>query len=246
MIHHQVLAEGRSRPVVGFAPVPFRHPNESAKNRLVYRAFETTLRDAAATYARGRMIDVGGGRRPWQPVFAPYVSEHVCVDHVQRADAGGPIVDVVATAYDIPLPDAGAQTVLLTEVLEHLERPADGVAECFRLLEPGGHVIATTPLFWPVHDARDFYRYTPQGLRYLFETAGFDVVELQPLGGLWSTVAIEMSYGLQRYRRPWSAIAVDGVCVSLQWVATRVERLDNQPKFSWNHLIVGRRPGPAA
>jgi hypothetical protein len=226
--------------------VPFRHPNESAKNRLVYRTFEAALRDAAARYARGRMIDVGGGRKPWQPVFAAHVSEHVCVDHVAKDGVRGPTVDVVATAYDIPLPDAGAQTVLLTEVLEHLERPGDAVAECFRLLEPGGHVIATTPLFWPVHDARDFYRYTPRGLRYLFETAGFDVVELRPLGGLWSTVAIEVSYGLQRYRRPWSAAAVDATCVSLQWLATRVERVDNQPKFSWNHLIVGRRPEPAA
>lgn len=224
--------------------MPFRHPNESAKNRLVCRTFEAALRDAAARYAHGRMIDVGGRRKPWQPIFAPHVSEHVCVDHVDKVDVRGPVVDVVATAYDIPLPDAGAQTVLLTEVLEHLERPADAVAECFRLLEPGGHIIATTPLFWPVHDARDFYRYTPQGLRYLFETAGFEVVELRPLGGLWSTVAIEASYGLQRYRRSWSAPAVDATCVSVQWLAKRVERVDNQPKFSWNHLIVGRRPQP--
>jgi SAM-dependent methyltransferase len=225
--------------------VTFRHPNESAKNRLVYRTFEAALRDAAARFARGRMIDVGGGRKPWQPIFAPYVTEHVCVDHVGKEDVRGPTVDVVATAYDIPLPDAGAQTVLLTEVLEHLERPADAVAECYRLLAPGGHIIATTPLFWPVHDARDFYRYTPQGLRYLFETAGFEVVEVRPLGGLWSTVAIEVSYGLQRYRRRFTAGAVDATCRSAQWLAQRVERVDNQPKFSWNHLIVGRRPEEA-
>src|SRR4029077_12413199 len=125
-----------------------------------------------------------------------------------------PAVDVDATAYDIPLPDGEAQTVLLTEVLEHLERPADALAECFRLLAPGDDIIATTPLFWPVHDARDFYRYTPQGLRYLFEGAAFEVVELRPLGGLWSTVAIEVSYGLQRYRRSWSAPAVGGACRS--------------------------------
>src|SRR6185437_5387730 len=117
---------------------------------------------------------------------------------------------------------------LLTEVLEHLERPGDAVAECFRLLEPGGHLMATTPLFWPVHDARDFYRYTPQGLRYLLETAGFE--------------AVELSYGLQRYRRPWSAPAVDATCRSMQWMASRWERVDRQPKFSWNHLVVGRRP----
>src|SRR5690242_1785258 len=131
------------------APPRFRHPNESAKNRLVYRTFEAALREAAGSYARGRMIDVGGGRKPWAPVFAAHVTEHVCVDHVEKDDARGATVDVVATAYDIPLPDGDAQTVLMTEVLEHLERPADAVAECFRLLAPGGHLIATTPMFWP-------------------------------------------------------------------------------------------------
>jgi len=158
------------------SPGRFRHPNESAKNRLVYRTFETALRGAAERYARGRLIDVGGGRKPWQPIFAAYVSEHVCVDHVEKDDDRGQVVDVIATAYSIPLPDAQAQTILLTEVLEHLERPGDAVAECLRLLEPGGHLIATTPLFWPVHDPRDFYRYTPQGLRYLLETVPLGIV----------------------------------------------------------------------
>ncbi|HEY3764047.1 MAG TPA: methyltransferase domain-containing protein [Gaiellales bacterium] len=219
----------------------FRHPNESAKNRLVYRTFEAALRDAGSRYARGRMIDIGGGRKPWQPIFAPYVTEHLCVDHVEKDDARGATVDVIATAYDVPLPDGDAQTLLLTEVLEHLERPADALAECFRLLAPGGHIIATTPLFWHIHDTRDFFRYTPQGLRYLFTEAGFEVVELRPLGGLWSTVSIEVSYGLEKYRRPWSAAVVDATCTSMQWLATRWERVDRQPKFSWNHLIVARK-----
>jgi SAM-dependent methyltransferase len=220
----------------------FRHPNESAKNRLAYRTFEAALRGAAETYARGRLIDVGGGRKPWQPVFAPYVTEHVCVDYVDKDDPRGRVVDVVATAYDIPLADASAQTVLMTEVLEHLERPGDGLSECLRLLEPGGHLILTTPLFWPIHDARDFYRYTPQGLRYLAEAAGFEVVELRALGGLWSTLALEWSYGIQRYRKGPVTPVVDAGCRTAQWLAERWERVDRQPKFSWNHLVVGRRP----
>jgi len=28
----------------------------------------------------------------------------------------------------------------------------------------------------------------------------------------------------------------------MQWLASRWERVDRQPKFSWNHLVVGRRP----
>ena len=187
-------------------------------------------------------MDVGSGTKPWEPLFAPYVAEHVGVDHVQKRRDGVERVDVVATAYEVPLPDGHAGTVLLSEVLEHLERPGDAMDECFRLLQPGGHVIVTTPFFWPVHDERDFFRYAPGGLRYLFESAGFEVVELVPLGGAWTTISLELGYALERFRRGAAAPVVDGMTVAAQWLAERLERLDYQPKFSWNHLVVGRRP----
>ncbi len=157
-------------------------------------------------------------------------------DGVQR-------VDVVASAYDVPLPDASADTVLLLEVLEHLERLADGVAEGARLLAPGGHLIATTPFFWPVHDERDFFRYAPGGLRFLVEEAGLEVVEIAPLAGVWSTISLQLGYALERYRRSALAPVVDAVSAGAQWAAARWERVDFQPKFSWNHLVVARKPG---
>jgi hypothetical protein len=85
-----------------------RHPNESVKNRLAYRQFEAALSYAAGRYARGPLVDVGGSRKPWAALFAPYVTEHVSVDHVQRLSGGEPQVDIVASAYEIPLPDAFA------------------------------------------------------------------------------------------------------------------------------------------
>ena len=166
----------------------------------------------------------------------------MCVDHVEKDSPRGPAVDVVATAYDIPLPDAAAQTVLLTEVLEHLERPADALADASACSSRAATSSPPPRSSGPSTTPATSTATRPQGLRYLFEGAGFEVVELRPLGGLWSTVAIEVSYGLQRYRRPWSAPAVDATCRSVQWLAQRWERVDNQPKFSWNHLIVGRRP----
>ncbi|MDQ4019095.1 MAG: methyltransferase domain-containing protein [Actinomycetota bacterium] len=218
------------------------HPNEAPKNRLAYRTFEAALAYAAERYARGRLVDVGAGTKPWQPLFAPHVSEHVGVDHVQKQVGGVDRVDVIASAYDVPLPDRHSATVLLSEVLEHLERPEDALRECFRLLEPGGHVIVTTPFFWPVHDERDFFRYAPGGLRYLLDATGFELVELLPLGGAWTTMSLELGYALERFRRGPATPLVDGVTVGAQWLAERLERLDFQPKFSWNHLVVGRRP----
>jgi SAM-dependent methyltransferase len=223
----------------------WNHPNESVHNRIAYRVMEEVLTYAGSRYAHGRMLDIGCGSKPWKGLFAQYVDEHIGVDHVP-SERDPSAVDVIAGAYEVPLPDANAETLLLTSVLEHLEEPERGLAECFRLLRPGGHMILTAPFIWPVHEPpRDFFRYSPYGLRYLLEEAGFEVVELHPLAGAWTTFSLELSYALRRYRRGLARPLVDGVTMFAQWVAGRWDRVDFQPRFSWSHLAIARRPGEA-
>lgn len=234
----------RRRPTFpGTKPTRFGHPNEGRHNRINYRIMEQALAYAAESYARGRLVDIGCGSKPWRGAFAPYVSEHIGVDHVDSKRRPGS-VDVIAGAYEIPLEDGYAETILMSAVLEHLEQPARALAEAHRLLAPGGHVILTAPLFWPLHELpRDFFRYTPNGLRFLLEEAGFRPVEVIPLSGVWTTISLELSYALRRYRRgPLLSPVVDGVSVAAQWLAARWEQVDFQPEFSWNHLAVASKP----
>jgi ubiquinone/menaquinone biosynthesis C-methylase UbiE len=199
------------------------------------------LQYAARRYATGRLIDIGCGTKPWRAMFASHVSEHIGVDH-EATIHGFAEVDVIAGAYDIPLADGSVDTVLLTEVLEHLETPEKALAECRRVLRPGGHLIATTPFSWPLHEEpRDFFRYSPHGLRYLGEGAGLDVVEIRALSGIWTTISLHFSWAMLRYR-PLAPHVVDAVSVSAQRLAWWLERLDWQETLSWNYLLVARRP----
>jgi SAM-dependent methyltransferase len=217
------------------------HPNEAPRNRIAYRQLSAALDYAARRYASGRLLDIGCGMKPWAGTFAPHVDEHIGADHADTLHGLGH-VDIVSGAYDVPLPDASVDTILLTEVLEHLERPGDALAECGRLLRPGGHVVATTPFSWPLHEEpRDFFRYSPHGLRHLCEEAGLQVVEIQALAGAWTTIALHFSYALLRYRER-SERAVDALSVCAQRVAWEWERLDHQQSLSWNHMLVARRP----
>ena len=233
----------RPRPrFPGTTPTRFGHPNEATHNRVNYRIMEQALAYAAERYARGRLVDVGCGSKPWRTAFAPHVSEHVGVDHVDSKRAPGS-VDVIAGAYEIPLDDGCAATILMSAVLEHLEQPARALAEAQRLLAPGGHLILTAPLFWPLHQQpRDFFRYTPDGLRFLLEEAGFEVVEIIPLSGAWTTISLELSYALRRYRRSALTPLVDGLTVAAQWLAARCDQVDFQPKFAVSHLAIALKP----
>jgi SAM-dependent methyltransferase len=218
------------------------HPNEAARNRIVYRQMSAALGYAAVQYAEGRLLDIGCGTKPWQAIFAPYVDAHIGADHGATLH-GLANVDVVSDAYSVPMDDDSVDTILLTEVLEHLERPGDALAECVRLLRPGGHIILTTPFTWPLHEEpRDFYRFSPHGLRYVAEQAGFEVVELRALSGIWTTLSLHFSYALLRHRRR-APLVVDYLAVAAQRLAWAFDRLDRQEMLSWNHLLVARVPG---
>lgn len=68
------------------------------------------------------------------------------------------------------------------QVLEHVEDPSVAVANLRELTVPGGLVIVSTPFLVRVHELpdygmRDYWRFTPRGLRTLLERAGLEVVE---------------------------------------------------------------------
>lgn len=51
----------------------------------------------------------------------------------------------IASAYDLPFPDASLDVVISVNVLEHIDQPVRLFAEVRRVLKPGGLFIAGTP-----------------------------------------------------------------------------------------------------
>lgn len=75
--------------------------------------------------------------------------------------------------------------VILSELLEHLKEPVKALKESYAILAPGGHVIISAPFLYRIHEygpddldtvepaLKDYWRFTPNGLAYLIEQAGF-------------------------------------------------------------------------
>lgn len=70
-------------------------------------------------------------------------SIHRASEHLESQ--GLPIPFVQGDLYNLPFGDFSFDALVMTEVIEHLERPADALAEATRVLAPGGHVVITTP-----------------------------------------------------------------------------------------------------
>lgn len=118
--------------------VPLWHPGwlaVSEQNKFI--------RKAAAQYAKGRLVDIGCGTKPWKDVFAPFVKEHIGVDHNEMFHSKEN-VDIFADAYAIPVPDESFDTALSTDVLEHLEEPQKALDEMYRVLTGGARYYSST------------------------------------------------------------------------------------------------------
>jgi len=222
------------------------HPNMGPHNWLIYRICEEVLAESLSRYALGVLVDVGCGEKPYAHLTTGLVERHIGVDHADSQHGLGN-VDVIASAYDTTLPDGYADTVLCTAVLEHLERPEEAMREMCRVLNPGGHVILTAPLFWHLHEGpRDFYRFTKHGLAYLFDTAGFEIVEIRPLSGFAVTFAQELCYYMGRFAKGAGRWPVLGLQLAIQRLAYALHRWDRSHEFTWMYLAVARKPPPAA
>ena len=130
------------------------------KNILVNQIIDKELKRCASRYLSGRLIDIGCGMKPYENLLAPYVSEHVGVDHKDSIHNRSN-VDLVGTAYKIPVEDGSFNAVICTAVLEHLEEPEQALRECHRVLKLNGNVIYLVPFIWHLHEEpRDFYRFS--------------------------------------------------------------------------------------
>jgi len=89
-----------------------------------------------------------------------------------------PNVDIVADAHQLPYADNSTDAIYCEAVLEHLENPVKAVEEMFRVLKPGGKIIAITPFLQAFHGyPNHFQNFTVIGHSRLFSRSGFHVVE---------------------------------------------------------------------
>jgi SAM-dependent methyltransferase len=146
----------------------------------------------------GFLVDVGSGTSPYRRLFAN-ATHYVALDLAQDRNP-----NVVVDAQALPIADGAADSVLCSELLEHVTDPDKVVKEIARAIKPGGSFLVTTPMSWNLHyEPYDFRRYTCYGLWQLLQRHGFEPLETRRIGGLFSLVGSRLVDGIasELYRR---------------------------------------------
>jgi SAM-dependent methyltransferase len=167
-----------------------RDPPRTSATWIVRRALADWLRAQAAELQNGgpvRILDVGCGVKPYYPFFAGVASAYVGVDVVEN-----PAAELLGSVEALPVDDGSFDVVVCTQVLEHSDDPAQAVRELRRVTAPGGRVLASTHGVQVYHPSPvDYWRWTHEGLRRLFEQNGdWSRLDVEPAAGTASALAM--------------------------------------------------------
>lgn len=168
-----------------------RNVNEvSYSSRLIADVIASFYNKYIPVYCKGKLIDLGCGKVPLYHVYKSHIEDCVCVDwpnsmhqniHVDLECNLNGVLPFNAQIFD---------TIILSDVLEHIHSPQVLWAEMSRILKPGGYLMMNIPFYYWIHEEPyDYFRYTKYAIEKFSLESGFEIIKLIPMGGLPEVLA---------------------------------------------------------
>ena len=143
-------------------------------------------------------------------------------------------------------------TVLASELMEHLPNPEQFIGEVARILRIHGSFIFSVPFMEGLHEEpRDYFRFTPHGLQAILERHGFSLDKIFSKGGLSAVLGSFLTQsiyelanpaneqGVRRNSLPRLIIALP-CCFLFQVVAYAMDRWCGESKYSLGYVVLAR------
>jgi SAM-dependent methyltransferase len=147
---------------------------------LVAGLYDRNLR----LHARGRLLDLGCGKVPLFLAYKEHVTHVTCVDWENSLHKNEYIDAECDLTRKLPFQDAEFDTIILSDVLEHIPEPRGLWSEMARVLSSGGKIVMNVPFYYWIHESpHDYYRYTEFSLRKFAEESGFKLIYISSVGG---------------------------------------------------------------
>lgn len=153
-------------------------------SRLVADLAATWYDTNIKKYAKGKLLDLGCGKAPLYATYSQFTESVTLADWDNSLHPNIHLDVMCDITKRLPFENNSFDTIILSDVLEHVPNPADLMSELERILTPGGVVLVNVPFLYWLHEMPfDYYRYTEYMLRKLTENAGMTVIQLEAIGG---------------------------------------------------------------
>lgn len=162
----------------------------AVSSRLVADAIAGCFGRYIPIYCFGNLLDLGCGKAPLYECYKAYVDHIVCVDWTHSLHQLA-YVDVACNlGRPLPFQDEQFDTIILSDVLEHIPEPQNLWDEIKRIMRPGGKLLISVPFYYWLHESpHDYYRYTEYALRRFARQSGFEILVLEQYGGALTIIS---------------------------------------------------------
>lgn len=192
---------------------------------LIASFYDTNL----PKHARGKLLDLGCGKVPLFSTYKNYITENICVDW-ENSLHQNPFIDFYMDLNKpLLLKNDEFDTIILSDVLEHISSPEQVWSEMFRVLKKDGKLILNVPFLYHVHEQPyDFYRYTRFALQIMAEKAGFKIIMIEEIGGLLQVLTDLFAKGVKHIPLIGKILALTSQALTSTFVKTKIGKRISQ------------------
>jgi 2-polyprenyl-3-methyl-5-hydroxy-6-metoxy-1,4-benzoquinol methylase len=172
-------------------------PPELGKNMHILKGHQR-LDFLVSRSKPGRLLDVGCGEGAFSIAAKDMGDEVYAID---LFDVGGSLkehgIHFTQTSLDDFNTDLEFNTILLMEVIEHLEDPEAAIEKCYGMLAYMGKLLITTPHVpdWD-YEEDHIWRWTPDEFRTMIE-------KVDPIAEIWTDDIFNYAVLVDDYRRDY-------------------------------------------
>lgn len=160
----------------------------------MHRAMGPYYEKAIKEIAKGDLLDLGCGEVPLYGFYKDKVRTVTCVDW---SNSGHNLrhIDIACDLNDkVTIESESFDTIICTDVLEHIAEPSRLMKEITRLLKNDGNLLIGVPFYYCLHEEpHDYYRYTKHALIKFCTDNRLKVVSIETYGGA-PEILVDVTY----------------------------------------------------
>lgn len=214
----------------------------AVSSRLIARLITDKYQPAFHQYAHGLLLDMGCGKVPFYESYRECISENICIDWPSSIHSNAHVDVFCDLSQTLPFAACTFDTILSSDVIEHLPNPELAFSEMSRLLKPNGILLLNTPFLYMLHEVpNDYYRFTRYAIKRLLDTTGLELVRLEEIGGYGAVIADLVSKAMAAL--PLIGIPLASLTQRIGLLAAGVPRsAPALARFPIGYFLVARKP----
>ncbi len=197
--------------------------------------------EEAARYSKGYLLDIGCGKKPYKEIFNSRTAKYIGLDPNEKS------ADINEDFYKSSISANSFDTILATQVLEHVPYPKEFLRKCNKILKTKGIIIISVPLLAGIHEEpHDYYRFTKYALSNLLENTNFSIVYIKEQGNVYTSLSFILCFYLEekfnrfllKYPKKFLIAIIQGITYLLSFLS---KDFTMSSKYPLNYIVVARK-----